>query len=268
MATAHAERRQPAEGEQGTKLGRAPKYVQPSGSEVKIRAQGGSRPIAPPYVTGSDYRAMSVSPHSAALGGAKPRVAADVALALLEVIQQQDTPTEVFEDEDVTRTMPRRLGLSEVVDRQVRIHRENARRRRRVSDGELGELMRLVMRRPDSPEVFFEVGARLAADLTGPLVRVLPCRVAILVLKGRIAKRLKRLFGRRIGGFAPGSFVLEGSASLFVQADPGGDACQLVTGFCQRALRDALGRDVLVVEQACEARGDPCCRWSLVDQGS
>lgn len=210
---------------------------------------------------------MSASPHSAALGGGKPRVAADVALALLEVIQQQDHPTEVFEDEDVSRTMPRRLGLSEVIDRQVRIHRENARRGRRVRDAELGELMRLVMRRPDSPEVFFEVGSRLAGDLTGPVVRVLPARLAILLLKGRIGKRLRRLFGRRIGAFAAGPFMLEASASPFVQADPGGDACQLVTGFCQRALRDALGRDVLVVEQACQARGDVSCRWSLVEPG-
>lgn len=208
---------------------------------------------------------MSASPESAALGGAKPRVAADVALALLEVIQQQDHPTEVFEDEDVSRTMPRRLGLSDVVDRQVRMHRENARRGRRVTDSELGELMRLVMRRPDSPEVFFEVGARLAGNLSGPVVRILPGGPATFVLKSRIAKRLKRLFGRRIWVFGSGPFVLEGSDSPLVEVDPGGDACQLVAGFCQRALQDGLGAEVLVVEQACRTRGDPSCRWCLVE---
>ena len=86
--------------------------------------------------------------------GNKPRVAADVALALLEVIQQQDHPGEVFQDENVSETMPRRLGLSEVVDRQVRLQRENAKKGHRLTDAELTELIRLVLRRPDSPEIF------------------------------------------------------------------------------------------------------------------
>jgi len=193
------------------------------------------------------------------------RVAASVALALLEVIQQQDHPTEVFEDEDVSRTLPRRLGLSEVVDRQVRQYRENARRGHKLTDSELAELMKLVLKRPDSPEVFFEVGGRLAGELTGSMVRMLPGGLKTLVLKGRISKRLRRLFGRRIGAFAPGPFALEGSALPFVQVDPGGDACHLVAGFCQRALRDAFGKEVLVVEQSCEARGDSVCRWAMVE---
>ena len=194
-------------------------------------------------------------------------MAADVALALLEVIQHQDHPTEVFEDEDVSRTMPRRLGLSDVIDRQVQIHRENARKGRKLTDGELAELMRLVIRRPDSPEVFFEVGARLAGSLTGPLVRVLPERIAVPVLKARMTKRLRRLFGRRIGAFASGGFALEGTALPFAQADPGGDACHLMAGFCQRALRDASGGEPLIVEQSCETRGDAMCRWALVEEG-
>ena len=208
---------------------------------------------------------MTASAESATDSSGRPRVAADVALALLEVIQQQDHPTEVFEDEDVSRTMPRRLGLSEVIDRQVRIHRENARRGRKLTDGELAELMRLVIRRPDSPEVFFEVGARLAENLTGPMVRSLPERATVPILKARMAKRLKKLFGRSIGAFASGGITLEGAGLPFVQADPGGDACHLVAGFCQRALRDAMGGEPLIVEQSCETRGDPVCRWTLVE---
>ena len=125
--------------------------------------------------------------------------------------------------------------------------------------------MRLVIRRPDSPEVFFEVGARLATNMIGGPVRALPKGLRTIVVKRAIYRRLKRLFGRRIGGFVSGRFVMEGSASPFVQADPGGDACQLVAGFCQRALSDALNEEVLVVEQACETRGDSTCRWTLVD---
>lgn len=208
---------------------------------------------------------MTTSAETAPRLGGKPRIAAHVALALLEVIQHQDHPTEVLEDEDVSQTMPRRLGLSDVVDRQVRLHRENARRGRKVTDAELAELMRLVIRRPDSPEVFFEVGARLAQNLTGKAVRALPRGLRTLMVKRAVYGRLKKLFGRRIGGFVSGRFVMEGSASPFVQADPGGDACHLVAGFCQRALSDALGEPVMVVEQACETRGDTKCRWALVE---
>ena len=191
------------------------------------------------------------------------RVAASVALALLEVIQQQDSPTEVFEDENVAQTMPRRLGLSEVVDRQVRMYRENA--RRKLTDAELAELMRLVLRRPDAPEVFFEVGVRLAQGTVGSALRLWPRSLRLKPLKRRVSRRLDRLFGRPIGAFGTGAFMLEGSGLPFVQVDPGGDACHLVAGFCQRCLRDALGTEVLVVEQSCESRGDELCRWSMVE---
>lgn len=191
------------------------------------------------------------------------RVAASVALALLEVIQQQDHPAEIFEDENVAQTMPRRLGLSEVVDRQVRMYREHP--RRKLTDSELAELMRLVLRRPDSPEVFFEVGGRLAQGTAGSGIRVWPRGLRLLLLKRRISRRLNRLFGRRIGAFGGGVFTLEGSSLPFVQVDPGGDACHLVAGFCQHCLREALGTEVLVVEQACQSRGDSLCRWSMVD---
>lgn len=206
---------------------------------------------------------MTVSPDVHAQVPERRRVAASVALALLEVIQQQDHPTEVFEDENVAQTLPRRLGLSEVVDRQVRMYRENP--RRKLTDSELAELMRLVLRRPDSPEVFFEVGGRLAQGTAGSGIRMWPPRLRVVLLKRRISRRLGRLFGRRIGAFGAGAFTLEGSALPFVQVDPSGDACHLVAGFCQRSLREALGSEVLVVEQSCQSRGDSLCKWTMIE---
>lgn len=208
---------------------------------------------------------MEAAANTLAVRDRKPRVAADVALALLEVIQQQDLPQEVLEDENVSETMPRRLGLSGVVYQQVQLHRENVKKGRRLTDAELVELLRLVLRRPDALEVFFEVGVRLTGAPFGPVVRKMPRGVRLFVAKRRVLKRLKTLFGRRVGGFVPGAFVLEGTASPFVQADPEGKACQVVSGLCQAVLCDILGEDVLVVEQACETRGDPSCRWALIE---
>ncbi len=188
-----------------------------------------------------------------------------MALALLEVIQQQDLPSEILEDENVSQTMPRRFGLSDVVDRQVRLHREHARKGRKLSDGELQELLRLVLRRPDAVEVFFEVGLRLAGPPPNGFLRSLPLGMRMFIARRRTLRRLRALLGRRVGGFAPGPFVLNGSASPFVQADPSGKACQVVAGLCQQILRDLISEDVLVVEQACEARGDRSCRWVMVE---
>ena len=47
----------------------------------------------------------------------------------LEVMRDMDLPVEVLEDEDPTRTMPRRFGLSDVVERQIRTYRDDVKKR-------------------------------------------------------------------------------------------------------------------------------------------
>ena len=47
------------------------------------------------------------------------RVQAVVALRLLEVMRDMDLPTELLGDENLTLTIPRRFGLSDVVERQI-----------------------------------------------------------------------------------------------------------------------------------------------------
>ena len=66
--------------------------------------------------------------------GGKARVSSVVGLSLLEVIRALDLPTEVLAAEDPTQTMPRRLGLSEVVDQQIRLFKEQVRRREKITD--------------------------------------------------------------------------------------------------------------------------------------
>lgn len=191
------------------------------------------------------------------------RVAAVVALTLLEVIRRQDLPTEVLESEDTAVTLPRRLGLSEVVERQIRLYREEVRKGRRISDEEVRDLVRLVIRRPDSDEVFFKAGKQLAGG-TKNWPRMLPSGVAYAYARRTVARRLKRLFGRRIGGFAQGPFTLEGRAHLFIQSDPGGDACQFLSGFCESIVRECTVDSARVLHSQCQARGDALCRWTVL----
>ncbi len=184
-----------------------------------------------------------------------------VALRLLEVMRDVDLPQELLEDEDPTRTMPRRLGLSDVVERQIRTYKEDAKRRVRLSDDEVRGLFRLVLRRPDGEDVFRQAGRLLASGSRAGWRRVLPRRARYALARMHTGRRLRRLFGRSIGGFGRGAFVIEGRALFFIECDPGGDACHLLSGFCQQTLEQALGGAATVRHTLCQSRGDSLCRW-------
>jgi len=197
----------------------------------------------------------------------RPRIAAAVALTLLEVIRDQDRPAEILESENPSETMPRKLGLSEVVERQIRNYREEARKGARITDSEFGDLVRLVIRRPDSQEVFFQAGELLAGVNGKRASRFLPRAINHWLARRRVGRRMKALFGRRLGGFGAGPFTLEGKSLPFIQHDPGGDACALVTGLCQALLDRYLRVKVLVVHNACECGpSDRLCRWVMVEE--
>ena len=186
-----------------------------------------------------------------------------MALALLEAIRSIDRPGEVLEDEVLSRTMPRRFGLSVVVARRIELYQEYSRQGKKLSDDELAEFMWLVKKRPDSAEIYFEMGARLAEVEARSRGRWLPRTVRLFLVKRAVQRGLRRLFGQRLGGFVSGTFALELSASPFVQLDPSGDACEVVTGFCQQALRNGVAKDLVVVKRSCETRGGRTCRWTL-----
>lgn len=193
----------------------------------------------------------------------KPRVAAEVALSLLEALRSLDSPGETLENEVVARTIPRRLGLSEVVERQIELYRGYARQGRKLSDEELAEFTRLVKKRPDAAKVFFEMGARLAEKHMPARKWWQPQVMRFYFVRRATQRTLRKLFGQRVGGFVSGSFSLEVSVSPLVQMDPDGDACELVTGFCRRAVRKGVVGDLTVVKHSCETRGDRVCKWSL-----
>jgi hypothetical protein len=172
-----------------------------------------------------------------------------------------DLPKEVLEDEDPTRTMPRRLGLSDVVDRQIRTLREDVRRGVRVSDEEVQGLIRLVIRRPDAEAVFRQAGRLLAEGESPGWRHLLPRRMRLALARMRTRRRLGALFGRPMGGFGRGSFAIEGRTLFLIACDPGGDACHMLSGFCEEMLQQILGGTARVTHTLCESRRDPLCRW-------
>ena len=187
-----------------------------------------------------------------------------MALRLLEALRDQDLPVELLEDENPSHTMPRRFGLSDVVERQIRQFTVEARKGARLSDDQVRDLFRFVIRRPDGREVFYNVGRSLAEPGRSPRwLRLLPTRARHGVARSRVRRRLRRLFGRKMGGFARGPFVIEGRSLFFVESDPGGDACHLLRGLCDGVLEDACGLSLPVDHSQCQARGDALCRWEL-----
>lgn len=161
--------------------------------------------------------------------------------------------------------MPRRFGLSDVVERQIRSFQAEAKRGVRLGDEQVVDLFRFVIRRPDSREVFHLVGHTLA----GPAVaagwsRWLPFRLRFAVARSRVKKGLRRLFGRSLGGFARGPFIVEGRSLFFIESDPGGDACHLLSGFCEGVLAQSGVKPWTVTHSLCQSKGDPQCRWEVV----
>lgn len=205
------------------------------------------------------------APSAPASGGR--RVQAQVALVLLETLRSADLPGEVLDDENVTLTIPRRLGLSGVVEAQIQRYRQEARLRGRVSEQEILDLLRLVTRRPDSEDVFIQIGRSLTAAAQAPRWRrILPRRIAFGMARRRVVRRLKILFGGAVVTGAGGPFALESVDDLLIQADPGGEACGLVTGLSQAVL-GATGVEGEVRHVSCRARRDERCRWEA-EKGS
>ena len=197
---------------------------------------------------------MEYSKATESNGDARPRVSAMVALTLLEVIQANDRPFEVV-------TIPRRFGLSDVVERRIRDYQVETKRGRKISDQEFGDLIRLVIKRPDARAIFMECGVRLGGKFSrNP--RWTPRRLSVAIARRRVRRRLQALFGRSVGGFADGPFTLEGRSLLFIQSDPGGAACALVSGMCSATLKHVMPDPPSIDHIACEARGDALCRWS------
>jgi hypothetical protein len=195
------------------------------------------------------------------------KVAALVGLSLLEVIRARDLPSEIIDSENPSETMPRRLGLSDAVEQQIRRFRGEVKRRGRISDAEVAALFGLVLRRPDAREVFFQAGELLAGkDAAGRgLGGWLPRALRYALARRYFRRRFRALFGRSLGGFAPGPFTLEAGNHLLLELEPGGKACALLSGMAETILSRYLRRPVSVTHSSCAGAGQECCRWMATE---
>ena len=130
---------------------------------------------------------------SAKTQSAHPKVHAQVALALFESLRVLDLPEEILKEENITLTMPRRLGLSQVVDAEVRRLQQLARRGGRLDATTWEGLLNLVARRPDAAAVGRRAGVELASAASG-WVPGFPLSVALRATSRRCVRAGKLLF--------------------------------------------------------------------------
>jgi hypothetical protein len=195
-------------------------------------------------------------------------VPAILPLAVLEAVQNIDTPPDdglgALQDELASK----RLGLSPTVAAQVARYRQRAADADDVPGEEALAVFRLVGRRPDAALVFADAGrraARMAAKALGTGAKGIAA-----IAPG---KRAKRALGLRAASRLAGRWLLielkpaEGLAraealdSLPIQAREDGAACVFYTAALAELLRLVAGIEGAMVHHSCRGRGDRSCVW-------
>jgi bacteriochlorophyll 4-vinyl reductase len=212
-------------------------------------------------------------PNTQAIRGATestPSVTPLFPLLLLETLRDMDRPEEVLEGEDLSASMPRRLGLSDVVYAQIHRFREEVRRKRLQTAATVEDLIRLVIKRHDADEIFEEAGRRVArrfweerSGTARRVVRLLPPALAV-----RSARRAARRLFRQMQGTAwlevrgrpP---MVRMVSPMTFRADPGGAACAFYAGALSELLREYTGKEHDVAHLHCQARGGDACEWGV-----
>ena len=192
-------------------------------------------------------------------------VPALIPLALLEAVQNIDTPPDDGLGALADELAAKRLGLSPTVAAQVARYREHL-------SGEVGEeeaiaVFRLVGRRPDAALVYADAGrraARYAAKRRGSASRALiaaaPGRAG-LALALRTTSRLARRWLLADLVVSEGTLRCEMSDSPGLRARDDGTACQFFTAAFAELLRQVGDLEWTVVHESCVGRGDRRCIW-------
>ncbi len=196
-----------------------------------------------------------------------PSVPAILPLAVLEAVQNIDTPPDDGLGALEHELTVKRLGLSPTVAAQVKRYREQAEADDPVGWDEALGVFRLVGRRPDSELVFADAGRRAAryaarelGNGTKLLTRAVPGKLgALLALKtaGSLARRWLLADLRPAEGIARADLT----ESITIAAREDGGACAFYTAALGELLRLVAGIEGAMVHEACRGRGDGRCIW-------
>lgn len=197
-------------------------------------------------------------------------VAPVLPLAILESMRAHDRPSEILEDEDLTVSLPRRLGLASVIDAQIQRYRQALRRGKPVPAREVIDLVRLVLRRPDAEAILREAGHQIVQRDFGDLssvariaLRILPASASLAAIRRTARKALRRLLGGGTVEFTTRPFAARISGAFTTELDSSGTTCLVYAGVLEEVLSRYSGQQRSLPHPRCTARGDAFCEWIL-----
>lgn len=197
-------------------------------------------------------------------------VPASLPLALLEAVRAHDRPDEVLEDEDLTVSLPRRFGLTGVVDTQIRQFEAAQRAGKNVRLDDVVNLMRLVLRRPDASLIMEDTGRRFAnwhferrSVATRKMYAKLPTRLASIAATRAIRKSLKLVKAGGVITVTRQPFHVRIEQCLCPRIDPNGSVCPLLTGLLQEQLRQYTRQPGTVSHAVCTSNNNGRCEWTV-----
>lgn len=191
-------------------------------------------------------------------------------LALLESMRSHDRPEEVLEDEEFTVSLPRRLGLTDVIGTQIIRYEAAQRAGKDVRADEVMSLIKLVLRRPDADPILREAGQRIArwrfrrlAPLYTSVLHRAPHRLGMRAARRGTRRLLRELrLGSAIDVAKP--FAVRIAESATASLDPDATGCALVTSLLEETVLRFTGERGVIVHGTCAAYGATACEWSLV----
>jgi hypothetical protein len=197
-------------------------------------------------------------------------VVATLAVSLLEATRSHDRPEEILEDEDVTTSLPRRLGLSGVVDTQIRRYETAVSEGRRIPLAEFVSLLKLVLRRPDAEPILREAGALVAARAFAKspgfyvrLIRILPRALSFVFVARSTRKLLRNITGSTHVEVRGKPLVARLHQPMTAPLDPPGVACALYGAAFGELASLYLNRKARTVHAPCVINGGSICQWTL-----
>lgn len=193
-----------------------------------------------------------------------------LAVALLEATRSHDRPSEVLEDEDLSVSLPRRLGLSGVIDTQINRYEQAARAGRRMPVDEFIGLLKLVLRRPDAEPILREAGVRMAARhfekanrLAVGIVRKMPRVIGFIVLARGERKLLRNITGTNRVDVKGKPLVARLHQSPTAMLEPVGVSCALYGSAFEELASLYTERKAKAAHSRCMVNGGGICQWTL-----
>jgi predicted hydrocarbon binding protein len=201
--------------------------------------------------------------------GARRLIVPAVPLALLQAVRDSDRPGEVLEDEDLSVSLPRRLGLTGVFDAQIRRYQSARQWQRSVPIDDLINLLRLVLRRPDAAAILVDAGHRVARSryehVPEPariFARFMPRRIVFVALRGIVRRTFRSATGAdSIDVAKPLSVTLHHSD--VARLDNIGTACRLFGGMLEEIVHLYTRKPLPVSHAACMGLGHADCAWQV-----